>query len=65
MRLDLDTVKETVKRVVGRGLERREAEQITQIGIYEKTFLRGYNYVSVMTDTFGSRVLEVVEGRTE
>ena len=65
LRLDWDTVQGIMKRAVERGLERRETEQITQIGIDEKSFLRGHNYVSVMTDISGSRVLEVVEGRTE
>jgi transposase len=65
LRLDWDTVQGIMKRAVDRGLERRETEQITQIGIDEKSFLRGHNYVSVMTDISGSRVLEVAEGRTE
>ena len=65
LRLDWDTVQGIMKRAVVRGLERCETEQITQIGIDEKSFLRGHNYVSVMTDVSGSRVLEVAEGRTE
>ena len=59
LRLDWDTVQGIMKRAVERGLERRETEQITQIGIDEKSFLRGHNYVSVMTDISGSHVLEV------
>ena len=65
LRLDWDTAQGIMKRAVDRGLERRETQQITQIGIDEKSFLRGHNYVSVMTDISGSRVLEVVEGRTQ
>ncbi len=65
LRLDWDTVQGIMKRAVERGLELRETEQITQVGIDEKSFLRGHNYLSVMTDISGSRVLAVVEGRTE
>ena len=65
LRLDWDTVQGIMKRAVERGLERSETEQITQIGIDEKSFFRGHNYVSIMTDISGSRVLEIVEGRTE
>ena len=65
LRLDWDTAQGIMKRAVDRGLERRETQQITQIGIDEKSFLRGHNYISVMTDISGSRVLKVVEGRTQ
>lgn len=65
IRLDWDTVQGIMKRAFERGPERRETEQIMQIGTNQKSFLRGHNYVSVMTDISGSRVLEVVEGRTE
>jgi len=65
LRLDWDTVQGIMKRAVDRGLDRRETDQITHVGIDEKSFLRGQNYVSVMTDISGSRVLEVVQGRSE
>lgn len=65
LRLDWDTVQGIMNRAVERGLQRRETEEIKHIGIDEKSFLRGQNYVSIMTDISGSRVLEVVQGRTE
>lgn len=65
LRLDWDTVQGIMKRAVDRGLDRRETDQIAHVGIDEKSFLRGQNYVSVMTDISGSRVLEVVQGRSE
>jgi transposase len=65
LRLDWDTVQGIMKRAVDRGLDRRETDCITHVGIDEKSFLRGQNYVSVMTDISGSRVLEVVQGRSE
>lgn len=50
-------------RAVERGLDRRDTEEITWIGMDEKSFRKGHNYISVINDLEGSRVLEVVEGR--
>jgi transposase len=50
---------------VERGLERRQVDEVRHVGIDEKSFGKGHNYISVMTDIDGSRVLEVSEGRDE
>ena len=50
-------------RAVARGLARRENEEVAWIGMDEKSFRKGHNYISVINDLEGSRVLEVVEGR--
>jgi transposase len=50
---------------VERGLERRDVRKIPHIGIDEKNFGKGHDYVSVMTDIDGGRVLEVVPGRKQ
>jgi len=50
-------------RAVVRGLARRDSEEITWIGMDEKSFRKGHNYISVINDLENSRVLEVVEGR--
>lgn len=63
--LGWDSVHRIMERAVGRGLERRELDTLRYVGIDEKSFRRGHNYVSLMTDLIGARVLEVVEGRTE
>jgi transposase len=52
-------------RAVQRGLARRDTEKIERVGMDEKSFRRGHNYVTVLTDLDGSRVLEVAEGRDE
>ncbi len=65
LRLDWDTVHSIMERAVNRGLERRSLDNIQHVGIDEKSFLSGHNYVSVMPDIDGSRVLEVAEGRKE
>jgi transposase len=49
---------------VERGLEVRNIEGITEIGMDEKSFGQGQDYVSVLTDIEGSRVLDVAPGRT-
>jgi transposase len=63
--LDWDSVHRIMERGVDRGLERRDLESLQYLGIDEKSFGRGQSYVSLLTDLTGSRVLEVVEGRTE
>lgn len=63
LRLDWDGVQRVLDRAVARGLTRRSTEGLRYVGLDEKSFGRGQNYVSLMTDLKGQRVLEVVEGR--
>lgn len=63
LKLDWHTIQEIVKRAVERGLLRRSTEQVTHVGLDEKSFGRGQNYVSLMTDLKGNRVLDVVKDR--
>jgi transposase len=49
---------------VERGLRRRNMETVRFVGIDEKSFGRGQDYVSLMTDLEQSRVLDVVADRT-
>ena len=51
-------------RAVERGLLRREIDEIRNVGIDEKSFLKGHKYASLMVDIDGERVLDVVEDRT-
>ena len=53
------------KRAVERGLKKRRKTAIGYIGIDEKQFRSGHRYVSCLVDLKGSRVLDVVENRTE
>lgn len=62
--LSWDAVHAIIERAVSRGLERRSLEGIHHVGMDEKSFGRGHDYVSVMTDLDNSRVLEVAEERT-
>ena len=49
-------------RAVARGLCWRSHEGITRVGLDEKSFGRGQDYISVLTDLDASRVLEVTPG---
>ena len=65
LRIGWDAVQRIMERGVERGLERRNVDKIKYAGIDEKSFRKGHNYISVLNDLEGARVLEVVEGRTE
>jgi hypothetical protein len=65
LRLDWHSAWELKARAVARGLERRQVEPISTLGLDEKSFGRGQDYATVLTDPAGRRVLEVVAGRTQ
>ena len=65
LQLGWDAAHEIMHRAVKRGLKKRDTEEVTRVGIDEKSFGRGQDYVSLMTDLDASRVLEVVPGRDE
>jgi transposase len=63
LRVDWHTIQEIVRRAVERGLARRSTAAVRQVGMDEKSFGRGQDYVSLLTDLNGRRVLDVVPGR--
>ena len=63
LRLSWDELNHIMKKAVDRGLSRRDEEIIKYIGMDEKSFLKGHNYVTVMTDIEGKRVLDVAQNR--
>jgi transposase len=65
LKIGWDAVQRIMERGVERGLERRKVDEIKYAGIDEKSFRKGHNYISVLNDLEGARVLEVVEGRTQ
>lgn len=62
--LSWNAVQRIMSIAVMRGLDRRDLDEIKHVGIDEKSFGQGQDYVSVMTDIDGGRVLEVTPGRT-
>jgi len=65
MGMTFDEVDHIQRRAVARGLSRRGEDLIERIGLDEKSMKRGHHYLSVLIDTGRSRVLDVVEDRTE
>lgn len=51
-------------RAVERGLLRRDLSDVKNIGIDEKSFLKGHKYASLMVDIDGARILDAVQDRT-
>ena len=65
MKLSWDEIHGIMERAVKRGLERRKAERVSHIGIDEKAFRKGHNYLTLVNDLSGSRVLYVAEDRKQ
>lgn len=63
--LDWHSVQAIMKRAVERGLMPRSQEGIEYVSLDEKSFGKGQDYISVMSDPEGKRVLEVVAGRKQ
>jgi len=62
--LHWDSMHAIIERAVERGLDRRKLDDIKHVGMDEKSFRKGHDYVSVMTDIDHKRVLEVAPKRT-
>ena len=65
LRLSWDEVHGIMERAVERGLERRKREPIVHLGVDEKAFRKGHNYLTLVNDLGGSRVLYVAEDRQQ
>ncbi len=63
--LPWDAVQTIMDRAVARGLYRRETAVVAHVGLDEKSFGKGQDYITVLTDLDGSRVLDVTKERTE
>ena len=63
--LSWDALQTIMDRAVERGLDRREATPIPYLGLDEKSFGKGHDYITVLADIDGSRVLDVVPERTQ
>lgn len=63
MRLEWGTVDSVMKAAVARGLIRRDAQPVENVGLDEKSFRRGHVYASMLNDLDNNRVWDLVEGR--
>jgi transposase len=62
--LSWDQVDRIMERAVTRGLSRRHLTTLPYVGLDEKSFGKGHDYVSILHDLTERRVLEVVPQRT-
>jgi transposase len=62
--LNWKSVHAIMERAVERGLKLRKLDEVKHVGIDEKSFGKGQDYVSIMADIDNNRVLEVEPGRT-
>src|SRR6266404_4871810 len=63
LKLGWDAVWGIERRAVGRGLARRGTLELRYIGLDEKSFQRRHDYVTVVSDLAGARVLFVADDR--
>lgn len=63
--LSWDQAHAIMRRAVERGLAQRKLAGLRHVGLDEKSFGKGQDYVTTLTDLDAARVLEVVPGRTE
>jgi transposase len=63
--LSWDAAQMIMKRAVERGLASRDVSEVEEIGIDEKSFLKGHNYLTALNYLDQGRVLDVVQERTE
>jgi transposase len=65
LHLSWDEIHGIMQRAVERGLARRQAEAIPQLGVDEKAFRKGHKYLTLVNDLRRNRVLYVAEGREQ
>jgi transposase len=65
LNLDWNAVQAIMTRAVERGLARRTVDDVRRVGLDEKSFGQGHDYITVLSDIDGSRVLEVTPDRTQ
>jgi transposase len=53
------------EKAVQRGLERRVAGELKHLGVDEKSFLKGHQYATILSDLDNPRVLDVARDRKE
>src|SRR5246127_1323486 len=65
LELSWDEIHGIMERAVERGLQRRQAEPLPELGVDEKAFRKGHKYFTLVNDLERSRVLYVAEDRTQ
>jgi transposase len=65
MRVSDDKICGVMHSAVERGLSVRDLSKVSQISLDEKSYKRGHQYISVLTDSSTGAILDVEQGRTE
>src|SRR5678816_1730869 len=65
LKLSWDEVHLIQEKAVQRGLERRVAGELKHLGVDEKSFLKGHQYATILSDLDHPRVLDVARDRKE
>jgi transposase len=60
-----DQIDGVIHRAVARGLLRRELQPLHLLGLDEKAYRKGHNYVTLLNDLENNRVIDVAKERTE
>lgn len=63
--LSWDEIHGIMERAVKRGLKRRQSEPLPHLGVDEKAFRKGHQYLTLVNDLSRSRVLYVAEERQQ
>lgn len=66
LRLSPGQIHDIMERAVERGMQRRDTNaNIEHLSVDEKSFQRGHNYITVLSDPVDKRVLDISEGRKQ
>jgi len=65
LKLSWDEIHGIMERAVQRGLQRRQREPISQLGVDEKAFRKGQSYLTLVNDLVRRRVVYVAEDRKQ
>jgi transposase len=65
LKLSWDEIHGIMERAVQRGLQRRQREPISQLGVDEKAFRKGHSYLTLVNDLVRRRVVYVAEDRKQ
>lgn len=65
LKLDWKSVQRIMDRAVERGLKHRKTDKLKYVGLDEKSFKKGHDYISLLYDLDEPRVLDVKKDRTQ
>ena len=65
LKISWDEVHHIQTKAVQRGLAKRQAEEMPYLGVDEKSFLKGHQYATILTDIQRARVLDIARDRKD